>query len=223
MFHVLEGLFDRHALEALHEAVAELDFEDGARTAGALARAVKNNAQAVPSAARDAVLRRVEGALMAHPGFVSAARPKGFVRLIASRYAGGQTYGTHVDDALMAGQDGIWARTDLSFTLFLSDPATYDGGGLVIQDRLADRVVKLPAGCAILYPADSLHRVQPVTQGVRLAVVGWVTSWVRDPAQREILVDLDAAIAAEQGAGADRAQLDRLARSRSNLLRLWAT
>lgn len=222
MFHVLEGVFDRLALEALQEAVAELAFEDGARTAGALARGVKHNAQATPSPARAAVLRRVEGALMAHPGFVSAARPKGFVRLIASRYAGGQTYGTHVDDALMAGQDGVWARTDLSFTLFLSDPASYDGGGLVVQDRLADRVVKLAAGGVILYPSDRLHRVQPVVDGVRLAVVGWVTSWVRDPAQREILFDLDAAIAAEQGADADRARLDRLARCRSNLLRMWA-
>jgi PKHD-type hydroxylase len=217
VFHVIGGLFDGHELAALREAAVALPFEDGRQTAGALARRVKDNHQAAASPARDAVLRKVEAALTRSAAFQSAARPKGFARLIVSRYAGGQAYGTHVDDALIAG-----ARTDLSFTLFLSDPDAYRGGALVIEDRIEDRAFKLPAGEAILYPSDTLHRVEPVAQGTRLAVVGWVTSWVREPGRREILFDLDAAVAAEAARGADAEQLARLTRTRSNLLRLWA-
>ena len=217
MFHVLSGLFDAPALAAMREAVAGLDFEDGARTAGALAARAKRNAQAKPSPARDAVLKKAEAALMAHPGFVSAAVPKAFVRLIVSRHEGGEAYGTHVDNALVAG-----GRADLSFTIFLSDPDSYRGGELVVEDRIEDRGFKLPAGEAILYPSDTLHRVEPVTEGLRLAIVGWVTSRVRDPARREVLFDLDAAVTEAVASGAPTAQLLRLTRSRSNLLRMWA-
>lgn len=215
MFHVIGGLFDAHELAALQAAVAALPWEDGAATAGAMARAVKRNAQAAPGPAREAVLRKVEAALLAHPGFVSAARPKGFARLMVSRYEGGQTYGTHVDEAFIGG-----ARTDLSFTLFLSDPDRYRGGELVIEDRIEDRAFRLPAGELVLYPSDTLHRVEPVTEGVRLAVVGWVTSRVRDPARREVLFDLDAALAA--AAEGEAAQALRLAKIRANLTRMWA-
>ncbi|WP_343117195.1 Fe2+-dependent dioxygenase [Ostreiculturibacter nitratireducens] len=218
MFHLIEGLFDGPTLAALTDAAAALPFEDGRKTAGPLARGVKNNAQAAASPERDAVLAKVEVALRAHPVVQSAARPKAFARLAVSRYAGGQAYGLHVDDALMAG-----ARTDLSFTLFLSDPQSYEGGALVVADRVEERGFKLPPGQAILYPSDTLHRVEPVTTGERLAIVGWITSWVRDPAQREILFDLDAAIAAEADRAGDQAQILRLQRSRSNLLRMWAT
>lgn len=217
MFHIIDDLFDTPGLTALQEAVAALKYEDGRRTAGALAARVKRNAQAVPSAARDAVIARVQAALLASPAFVSAARPKAFVRMLVSRYEGGQTYGSHVDDAIVDG-----ARTDLSFTLFLSDPGTYSGGGLVVQERAEDRLVRMDAGQVVLYPSDTLHRVEPVTQGTRYAVVGWITSWLRDPRQRELLFDLDQAIAFEQSGGGDTAQLDRLAQVRSNLLRLWA-
>jgi PKHD-type hydroxylase len=217
MFHVIDGLFDKPTRDALTDAAASLSFEDGAATAGAIARGVKANAQAAPGPARDAVLRKVEATLAAHPVFASAARPRAFARMVVSRYRTGQTYGLHVDDALMAG-----ARTDLSFTLFLSDPASYNGGALVISDRVEDRAFKLSAGELILYPSDTLHRVEPVTHGERLAVVGWVTSWVRDQNQREILFDLDAAIATEVAGANDPEQVLRLARSRSNLLRMWA-
>lgn len=217
MFHVISGLFDGPTLEALTEAISALSFEDGSRTAGILARDVKMNAQAAPGPARDAVLRKVEATLAGNRHFASAARPRAFVRMLVSRYEGGQTYGLHVDDALMGG-----ARTDLSFTLFLSQPDTYSGGDLVVRDRVEERAFKLPAGELILYPSDTLHRVEPVAEGVRLAVVGWVTSWVRAPEQREILFDLDAAIAAETAGGNDPEQVLRLARTRSNLLRMWA-
>ena len=156
MFHVIGGLFEAPALAALHEAVAALPYEDGRRTAGALARAVKRNAQAVAGPEREAVIARVQAALLASAAFQSIARPKVFARGLVSRYEGGQAYGSHVDDAIMGG-----ARTDLSFTLFLSDPATYDGGELIVEDRVEDRAVKLPAGEMVLYPSDTLHRVAP--------------------------------------------------------------
>lgn len=214
MFHVIGGLFERHELAALREAVAALPWEDGARTAGPMARSVKRNAQAAPGRARDAVLRKVEAALLSSPAFVSAARPRTFARLVVSRYAGGDAYGSHVDDPIIDG-----ARTDLSFTLFLSDPDSYRGGALVIEDRIEDRAFKLDAGELVLYPSHTLHRVEGVTEGTRLAVVGWLTSWVREPAQREVLFDLDAAVAAAAG---DRAQALRLARVRAHLMRMWA-
>lgn len=217
MFHIIGDLFDAASLTALQEAVAELDYEDGRRTAGALAARVKRNAQAVPGPAREAVIAKVQAGLMASSAFNSAARPKGFARMLVSRYDGGQAYGTHVDDAIMAG-----ARTDLSFTLFLSDADSYAGGGLVAQDRAEDRLIRLNAGEVVLYPSDTLHRVEPVTDGTRFAVVGWVTSWLRDPRQREMLFDLDQAIAFERAGRAEDGQLDRLAQLRSNLLRLWA-
>jgi PKHD-type hydroxylase len=223
MFHLIGGLFDAHALSALQQAVAALDYEDGRRTAGAIAARVKSNAQAVKSPAREAVIARVQAALMAAPEFVSAARPKAFVRMLVSRYEGGQAYGTHVDDALMDG-----GRCDISFTLFLTPPDAYEGGGLVVRDTAEDRLVRLGAGEAVVYPSDTLHRVEPVTAGTRYAVVGWVQSWLRDPRQRAILFDLDQAIAAEAaraGAGpaeAEGAPLERLAQIRSNLLRMWA-
>jgi PKHD-type hydroxylase len=122
-----------------------------------------------------------------------------------------------VDDALMGG-----LRTDLSFTLFLSDPDTYQGGALEIEDDFAPREVRLNAGDLILYPSTTLHRVTPVTSGERLAVVGWVQSLIRSEAQRDILFDLDQAIATLEQTGAARPATDRLSKARSNLLRLWA-
>lgn len=214
---VLSGLLTPIELNILQEAAAALEFGDGARTAGRLAKSVKANQQAADTPATRAVLGKVEAALTKHPVFLSAARPKAFVRLMVSRYHPGHSYGTHVDDALMGGK-----RSDLSFTLFLSDPDSYEGGALVIQDRLEDRAIRLSAGEMVLYPSTSLHRVAPVSSGTRLAVVGWITSFVRDPAQRELLMDLDEAVLAEEQSGGNAEQLARLARTRSNLLRMWA-
>ena len=218
MFLVIGGVLDAHEVAALREAAAEIPFEDGAKTAGKLARRVKNNTQAAPGPGRDAILKKVEKALLSHPVFASAVRPKAIVRLLLSRYAGGQAYGSHVDDALMAG-----ARTDVSFTLSLTDPGDYEGGALVVEDLLEDRRIRLEAGDMVVYPSDTLHRVEAVTRGERLAVVGWAQSWVRDVGRRQVLFDLDALVAAEDARG-DRqeAQLNRLARTRSNLLRMWA-
>ena len=120
--------------------------------------------------------------------FCLAARPKALSPLLFSRYDTGMQYGSHVDDALMGGM-----RTDISFTLFLSDATSYDGGELIIDSASGEETFKLEAGALVAYPATSLHRVGAVTRGARLAAVGWARSFVRDPAQRELLFDLDTA------------------------------
>jgi PKHD-type hydroxylase len=217
MLIALSGLLAPAEVGAVREAAGTLEFGDGRATAGRRAREVKANDQALPSPARDAILEKVRRSLMAHPVFVAAARPQKLTPLLLSRYRVGQTYGLHVDDALMQG-----LRTDLSFTLFLSDPETYDGGALEIEDNYAPREVKLNAGDLILYPSTTLHRVTPVTRGERLAVVGWAQSLIRTQEQREVLFDLDQAIATLEQSGAARPVIDRISKARSNLLRLWA-
>jgi PKHD-type hydroxylase len=213
----LTGLLTPTEVGAIRAGVGELEFGDGRATAGRRAREVKANDQALPSPARDAILEKVRRALLAHPVFVAAARPDRLTPLLLSRYRVGQTYGLHVDDAIMGG-----LRTDLSFTLFLSDPETYDGGALEIEDSYAPREVKLDAGDLILYPSTTLHRVTPVTRGERLAVVGWVQSLIRLQDHREVLFDLDQSIATLEQSGGGREVVDRLSKARSNLLRLWA-
>jgi PKHD-type hydroxylase len=216
MMLAISGILSRHEAEALRDAAGQVSFGDGRSTAGVRAREVKANEQAVPSPGRDAILEKARAAIPSHPVFGAAARPRQLTPLILSRYRVGQTYGLHVDDALMGG-----LRTDLSFTLFLSDPETYDGGGLAIEDHLGTREVRLEAGALVLYPSTTLHRVTPVTRGERLAIVGWVESWVRGAAEREVLFDLDQ-IAASLPEGSGRELGDLVAKVRSNLTRLWA-
>jgi PKHD-type hydroxylase len=213
---VLSDLLTPAEAQVLHDAATALEFEDGKRTAGRIARTVKDNLQAVPCPDSAAILQKVSAALMGHPLFQAVAYPRAVARLLVTRTEGGGHYGDHVDNALMGA-----ARADVSCTLFLSPPDSYAGGELVIIDRTEDRAFKLGQGEAIVYPSTSLHRVEPVTTGSRLVVVGWFTSWVRDPGQREILFDLWQAVAAAETAG-DPAQVQRLSRSRSNLLRMWA-
>lgn len=211
------GLLSPAETAVLREAAAALAFDDGKATAGRFAREVKANDQAAASPERDAILARVDRALRENALFRAAARPRAMTPLILSRYRVGQTYGLHVDDAIMSG-----LRTDLSFTLFLSEPASYDGGALEIEDTLETRSIRLNPGDMILYPSTTLHRVAPVTRGERLAVVGWVQSLVRDPARREMLMDLDLAVDEVFARDGKSALFDRLAKTRSNLLRLWA-
>lgn len=217
MFLAIESVLSAAEVAAVRAAAEGMEFADGRKTAGAIARAVKANDQAVASADLDAVRGKVTAALHAHPVFLSAARPRALTPQILSRYRPGQTYGMHVDDALMSG-----IRTDLSYTLFLSDPDTYEGGALIVADTVEERAFRLRAGDMILYPSTSLHRVEKVTSGTRLAVVGWVQSWVKAAEDREILFDLDRAIGS-LGAGEEmRALRDVLVKTRSNLIRKFA-
>jgi PKHD-type hydroxylase len=214
----IASLLDAPTLVSLQRALADPTlFVDGRQTAGWHARQVKRNLQARRGGAVDDALAKIEAALLAHEVFVAAARPKAIVRLLISRYEPGMTYGTHVDDALMGG-----VRTDLSFTLFLSEPESYEGGALVMDDAYGERAIKLPAGELILYPSTTLHRVEPVTDGVRLAGVGWVRSFVRDGGRREVLFDLETALRSVHEAEGKTPLFDLLAKTRTNLLRMWA-
>lgn len=196
-------------------------FVDGRQTAGWRAKGLKSNLQGGDSQLVRGVLRKAEQAVLGHSVVQAAARPRNVVRTLFSRYDGGMTYGNHVDDALMGGQ-----RTDVSFTLFVSAPETYEGGELVIDDSAGERAIKLDAGSLVLYPSTSLHRVAPVTDGRRVVIVGWLRSYVRDPGARELLFDLDRAAHAlrpDSDGGVDAGTaLDRVLKARSNLLRRWA-
>jgi PKHD-type hydroxylase len=203
-------------VEALRALLASETYAPGKETAGWYAKQVKHNDQSKgPSAT--AVMDEVKAALMGHAVFVSAARPKAFVKLLVSRYRPGMHYGTHVDDALMGG-----VRTDMSFTLFLADPSTYDGGALVIEGHDGDTDVKMAAGSLVLYPTTSLHRVNEVTRGERLAVVGWVRSFIRNAEQRETLFDLDQIVARLKANGSDRSLMNPVMKVRNTLTRMWA-
>jgi PKHD-type hydroxylase len=191
-------------------------FAPGQLTAGHHARWVKHNEQAETQAAAP-VLTMAHDALRKHPVFKAAAQPQAIVKLMLSRYRPGMHYGSHVDEPFMEGK-----RTDLSFTLFLSPPEAYEGGSLVIEDTDGERAFKLEAGSVILYPSTTLHRVEDVTLGERLAVVGWIRSRLRDAGQREIIFDLENAIASLSTIQAPRAVLDRLYKTRANLIRMWA-
>jgi len=217
MAAVLGSVLTPDEAAALREAAARVPFGDGRATAGRYARPVKHNEQAEESPARKAIFEKTRRALMAHEVFRSLARPRRFTRLLLSRYQPGMTYGAHVDDAIMGG-----ARTDLSFTLFLSEPGDYDGGELVMEEQAEARAFRLDPGEAVLYPTSALHRVAPVTRGARLAVVGWVQSWVRDPAQREALHDLDVAAAEVFAQSGKTPAFDRLLKAKTNIYRMWA-
>jgi PKHD-type hydroxylase len=220
MILCLAEVLPEQDLERLRETLDRLEFVDGLATAGWHAREVKRNQQARSGPETGELQRRVEKALRAHPVFGLAARPRRIAPVLFSRYEPGMTYGEHVDDAVMGSDAPL--RSDLAFTLFLSAPEDYDGGELVIDSSAGEQGFKLPAGCAVVYPASTLHRVSPVTRGRRLAAVSWIQSLVRDPAQRELLFDLDTARRALFAREGKSREFDLLSKSSANLLRMWA-
>lgn len=214
---VVEEVLGRSEVLVLREALDAARFVDGRATAGAAAMSVKHNEQARgddPAAIASA--RRVRLALEAHPVMRRLVRPVRWSSLMFSRYGPGQQYGLHADNAGMYAVDGWPLRTDVSFTIFLSDPETYEGGELFIEYGAGGRTFRPPAGSAVFYPTGLLHRVTPVTAGVRLACVGWVQSLVRRPDQREILFDLECL--RDQASGEASLRLDKTI---GNLLRMW--
>ena len=205
--------------------MAQADWVDGNVTSGAQSALAKVNLQLPEdgAAARE-LSQAVLAALGRAPLFIAAALPAKVFPPLFNRYRVGETFGTHVDNAIRAkpGTD-FRIRTDLSCTLFLAEPEEYDGGELVIEGQFGEQHVKLPAGHMILYPSSSLHRVTPVTRGERLASFFWLQSMVRDDAARRSLFELDMAIQKLTARlGLDDAEVVALTGVYHNLLRRWA-
>jgi len=218
MITVIADVLDATETAAARDTLAKVAFVDGRATAGWHARLVKNNLQAASADGLVTGLKEsIAAKISANPLFRLAARPKSLTPLILSRYEAGMAYGSHVDDALMNG-----VRSDVSFTLFLSDPDAYDGGALVIETSSGEEDIKLPAGSLVAYPSTTLHRVAEVTKGARLAAVGWARSFIRDPSQRELLFDLDTARQRIFQKDGKTAEFDLLSKTSANLLRMWA-
>lgn len=202
--------------------LTEAEFIDGKLTAGWHAKLVKNNQQLKSGTAQKTLQNKIQQALNRNALFQTAVRPKVVHSLLFSRYDSGMSYDTHVDNALMGSNNSrIW-RSDVSFTIFLSSPADYEGGELIIEGVQEEKNYRLAPGAAIVYPSTTLHRVAPVTRGTRLVVVGWVQSFIREASNREILFDLDTARRAIFAQAGKTTEFDLISKSIANLLRKWA-
>jgi PKHD-type hydroxylase len=216
MILAIAELLSAADLEAVRVELAGASFSDGRTTAGWSARLVKQNLQARDGPGTQRARGLIETRLLEHTVFQLATRPKRLIGPLISRYEPGHAYGVHVDDALL---DGV--RSDVAFSLFLSAPESYEGGELVIETAAGEEAFKLPAGSLVTYPATFLHRVAPVSRGSRLVAAGWVRSFVRDPAHRELLFDLDTARRALFAREGKSAEFDLISKSFANLMRMW--
>lgn len=222
MLLTIPGLLIPAQIEKIREILEGAEAVDGRATAGHAAARVKQNLELKVDATRRERLNRLLMAAFAHnPSFRFGALPHRVADPIVARYVPGMHYGDHVDDPIM-GTQGPRFRTDVSMTVFLNPPETYDGGELTIRTPFGERQVKLPAGHAVIYPSSSLHRVAEVTRGERLVVLTWIQSYVRDAAQRELLYELNLArehLLESQPSADTTGYVDRCY---SNLLRMWA-
>ena len=221
MLLAIENILTNEELSNARELFAKAQFVDGRVTAGELAAKVKNNLQlAANTVETQALTGIVHDALHCNPLFVSAALPKVVCPPLFNRYVPGMDFGIHVDNAIRVG--AVTFRTDVSGTLFLSEPEEYEGGELLIEDTYGVQHIKLPAGSLVLYPSGSLHRVEPVTGGHRDVAVFWVQSMIRDVAQRCLLFQLDAGIQSLRARTPESPEIVSLVSTYHNLLRMWA-
>jgi PKHD-type hydroxylase len=222
----IPAVLDGDDLCALRSALASAPWCDGRTTAGEQSAKAKNNQQLPED---DALTRELQqhvlGALKRSSHFFTAVLPRHVFPPLFNRYAGASNaFGDHVDNAIRIHRaSGERLRTDVSATLFLSDPADYDGGELVIDDSFGPQRVKLAAGDLVVYPSSSVHRVEPVTRGERIASVFWIESMVRETERRRLLYELDMAILALRSQHGDDAHSVRLTATYHNLLRMWAS
>jgi PKHD-type hydroxylase len=222
MLLTVPGVLKPDELALAREWLSGVRFVDGKASAGAAARRVKHNLEAERGASElERLDEMVMGGLSRHPMYRGGALPLHAATPLYIRYAPGMEYGEHLDDPIM-GAGGVMYRSDVAVTVFLSAPQEYDGGELVIRGAQSEQRIKLPAGDAVLYPAGTLHHVNPVTRGERLVAVTWVQSVVRDPARRELLYGLNLAreklLASAPGAE-ETAQVNA---AYLNLIRMWS-
>lgn len=209
-------------LDAVRKELGNAAFTDGASTAGWSAREVKKNLQVTHDTDSQAKLQKiVHGAFLRSDLLQAAVLPSAVTPALFNRYEPGMEYGAHVDAPVMGGI-GNAVRSDVAITVFVSDPKTYAGGELIVDANGMECAFKLEAGAAIAYPANSLHRVAPVTQGARYAAVIWVQSQVRDASKRELLWDLQNAKRQIFGREGKSTTFDAVSKSHANLMRMWA-
>lgn len=221
MLLTIPALLNHAQLQKMHEVLATGEFVDGRLTAGKAAARVKQNQELRPEAKRMQLLIRILMASLGHNEvFRFGVLPQRVADPIFARYTPGMAYGEHVDDPIMGSSPRF--RSDVSMTVFLTPPTAYDGGELVIRTPFGPREVKLAAGDAVVYPSASLHRVAEVTRGERLVALTWIQSHVRDPAQRELLYELNLARQHLQKAAPGEFHTAVVDRSYSNLVRMWA-
>lgn len=227
IFHLPRVLSAQQVAELRHE-LPDQSFVDGMQTGGAYVRNIKNNREtAADSAAAQRLDATIQAALAANNDFQIVALPVKVAPFIFSSYTPGLFYGDHTDNAVMGKSSSDPLRADLSMTIFLSDPAEYDGGELVLDTDLSPVAYKLPPGDAVVYPSYSLHRVERVTRGERLAAVGWIQSQVRFPHQRQTLIDIAQVMSwmiksMPAGHAHEHPEFRRLEKIRSNLARMWS-
>lgn len=211
-------------LKQMQSLMAAAEWVDGKVTAGTQSAQVKRNIQLPESSPQAEAARQIVlTALSRNALFFSAALPKKIYPPLFNQYRDGMDFGAHIDNAVRThALTGLHVRTDISCTLFLADPDSYDGGELVVEDTYGQQMVKLPAGDMVLYPGTSLHHVRPVTSGARLASFFWLQSMIRDDAQRTLLFDMDAAIVTLRQQVGDNAAVIRLTGNYHNLIRMWA-
>jgi PKHD-type hydroxylase len=226
MLVVIPDILTQPELQKITATLRSEDFLDGRLTAGPRTASIKSNLQTdVKGGATRELQEMIHAALMRHSTFVTVAAPKRILPVRFNLYKQGMFYGDHVDNAIMGGTPGEpdAVRVDLSFTLFISPPESYDGGELVIKSGYGRQTFKLPAGQLVVYPTYFFHEVTPVTRGERLACVSWMQSMIRNPVQRELILDL--AIAAQAIASKDpagrAAAANLIDKVQKNLLRLW--
>lgn len=220
----IPGLLSAEEVEVAVATLLDQPWVDGKVTAGQRSARAKNNRQLsedAPVAIRlgEQILSRLSDNAL----FMSAALPKKIYPPLFNRYSGGEAFDWHIDNAIR-GLKGVRerVRTDISSTLFLADPASYDGGELVIRDTFGEHAVKLPAGHLLIYPGSSLHKINPVTRGERIASFFWIESLVREDSQRQLLLDMDVAIQRLTAQHADDHALLQLSGAYHNLLRRWS-
>lgn len=218
MSFYIKNAIDNHSLKAIVESLSDRSlFIDGKTTAGGSARNVKDNVQANPAhAAVASAIGLIEKRLISNQAVKTAVYPDKFAKTIISRYERGMRYGQHIDESTIN-----QTRVDVAFTLFLSNPDSYEGGELEIMKSDGRDSIKLNAGDAYIYSANTIHQVLPVTSGVRLAAVGWLRSRVRLEHQREMLHDLSSALAEMPIEKDSLATRLKLLKVRGNLERLW--
>ncbi len=224
MIVTIDPLLDAGELATARSLLASADWSDGRITAGTQAAQAKNNRQLAEDEPNVAPLRRlVLQALSRSAMFFAAALPLKILPPFFNRYADeANAYGAHVDGAMRQAPDGSYVRTDLSATLFLSDPDSYDGGELLIDDTFGTHRIKLPAGSLVLYPSSSVHQVTPVTRGERLASFLFMQSMVRDEGKRRLLYEMDMALLSLRESVGETAPVVQLTGTYHNLLRQWA-